>query len=222
MRGMMLVGGASLLGGGAYLGGAFDSGAYYPMAPAAVEARLAGLNFGPEATGKMRLVLRSSGPAVVRWDLVADGQRIADVRAKLAPEAPGTRVEVVFAFTKGDALMGLEEDPFLNKIARVAMEEKIDSTLDGRAFDETLLQAKLAAAVAADPQGFANMQKSLQENLAEDLRRADSEPFRGGYPGPEAGISGQPTTAIRPTASAKPQRPADVRDTHADGGWGKK
>lgn len=222
MRGMLLVGGASLLGGGAYVSGAFDSGEYYPMAPAAVEARLAGLNFGSEATGDMRLVLRSRGPAVVRWDLMAEGERIADVRAKLSPEAPGTRVEVVFTFTKGEALMGLEEDPFFNEIAKVAMEEKVDSTLDGRAFDEKRLQARIAAAIAANPQGFANMQKSLQNNLADEMRRAEAEPYRGGYPGPEEGISGKPTASTRPTASAKPLRPADVRDTHADGGWAKK
>ncbi|MFM7404109.1 MAG: hypothetical protein ACKO1N_08470 [Erythrobacter sp.] len=65
MRAMILAGGASLLGGGAFLSGAFDQGEFYPMTPAKVEARLSGLQLGPDAGGSMRLVLRSRGPRAV-------------------------------------------------------------------------------------------------------------------------------------------------------------
>lgn len=214
MRGMLMVGGASLLGGGAYASGAFDRGEYYPMDPATVETRLAGLNFGPESkSAQAGLVLRSKGPAVVRWDMMMDGQRIADVRAHLSAEDTGTRVNVTFAFTKGDALMGLEEDPFLNEVAKIAMTEKVDSTLDGRAFNENVVAAKLAAAVASNPEGFANMQMSLHQNVSDEMKRSDE-------PEMEVGISGKPTSTAKPMVSAKPQRPVDFKQTHADGGWG--
>ena len=48
MRGALLGGGALVLGGGAYVGGAFEQGEYYAMAPAAVESRLASVQFGEE------------------------------------------------------------------------------------------------------------------------------------------------------------------------------
>lgn len=213
MRGMWLAGGATLLGGGAYLGGAFDRGEYYAMNSAAVETRLAGLEFGDEAHGtQAKLVLRSRGPAVVRWDLMLEGDRVADVRAHLSPEAPGTRVLVEFAFMKGDGLMGLEDDPFLNEIAAIAMEEKVDSTLDGRAFNETLVQAKIAAAVAANPQAITNLQKSLQKNVSEEMSRVSKEMSREEedfYDGNGYG-----------NAKGNPPVATDFDETHADGGWG--
>ena len=223
MRGMLMLGGATLLGGGAYASGAFDRGEYYAMDPATVEARLAALNFGPESkSAQAGLVLRSKGPAVVRWDMMMDGQRIADVRAHLSPDDTGTRVNVTFAFTKGDALMGLEEDPFLNEVAKIAMTEKVDSTLDGRAFNENVVGAKLAAAVASDPEGFANMQMSLHQNVSGEMKRSDDPYYddRDGS-GTQRGISGKPTSSAKPMVSAKPDRPVDFRQTHADGGWGK-
>lgn len=220
MRMMMLAGGASLLGGGAYLAGAFDGGEYYPMAPSAVEARLAGLDFGAEigmASGdpSIALVLRSRGPKLLRWDLMAGPERLGDVRAHLAPESTGTRVSVDFQFTKGDAMMGLEEDPLLNDIARIAMEEKVDSVLDGRAFDATRLQAKLAAKIAADPGALVNMQTTLHENVANEMERMAPDPnyeYGSGY---GSGYGSAPTTA-----TAKPRKGPDFSETHADGGWG--
>jgi len=153
MRGMWLAGGAALLGGGAYVGGAFDRGEYYDMAPQTAETRLAGLRFGEEIGPATDLVLRSRGPAMLRWDVMIDHERIADVRAHLEHEDTGTRVRIDFAFAKGDALMGLEEDPFLNEVAEIAMEEKIDSALDRRAFNAAMVEARIGAAVAANPSG---------------------------------------------------------------------
>lgn len=229
MRMMVLAGGASLLGGGAYLGGAFDQGEYYTMAPAAVEARLAGLELGAEAgdfNGEtdIRLVLRSRGPALLRWDIMSGRDRMAEVRANLSPEDSGTRVSVDFDFKHGGGLMGLEDDPFLNEIAEIAMVEKIDSTLEGRAFDATMMQAKMAAAVAANPQAVANMQKSLQENVAKELEEAENAARDGAYDGTYVsthdGAYGSGNTP-RPRP-AKPLPPPDFSKTHADGGWGKK
>ncbi|WP_379922929.1 hypothetical protein [Erythrobacter sp. R86502] len=213
MRMIGLAGAASVIGGGAWLGGAFDQGEFYPMAPTAVEARLAGLQLGPEAgdlggPGDMRLLLRSRGPGLVRWDVMAGPQKMAQVRAHLAPEDTGTRVSITFAFTDADAIMGLGEDPLINDIARIAMEEKIDAALDGRAFDQQLMQAKLAAAVAANPGAVATMQKTLQENVAKELRSIESAPALG--PGYE-----------RRTKVGQPLPPPDFSKTHADGGWGR-
>ncbi|MFO6446607.1 hypothetical protein ACLBKU_05625 [Erythrobacter sp. NE805] len=219
MRAMLLVGGASLLGGGAYVSGAFDRGEYYPLEPAAVESRLASVQFGPELgmgeSDRIGLVLRSRGPAVLRWDVMAEGKRIADVRAHLVPEAPGTRVRVEFAFTDGDAMMGLEEDPIVNELAEIAMEEKVDAALDGRAFNETLVQAKMAAVVASNPQAVARIEKTIEEETERRrLRMEDELAERRGY--------GRPTASTKPMTSAKPTEPTDFGDTHADGGWGKK
>ena len=222
MRGALLGGSALVLGGGAYVGGAFEQGEYYAMAPAAVEARLAGVQFGaelgPAEADKVKLVLRSRGPGLLRWDLMVEGERVASVRANLAPDGTGTRVLTEFAFAKGDALMGLESDPLLNEVAEIAMAEKIDSTLDGRAFDRDRVGAKMALVIASDPAAVERLKDKMEktsdlrlDRLEDDLER--ERELERGY--------GAPTSTAKPTMSAKPQRPADFEDTHADGGWGK-
>jgi hypothetical protein len=224
MRFLAMVAGAGVLGTGAYVGGAFDRGEYYNIAPVDVESRLAGMNFGSELGGEngdtsIRLALRSRGPSLLRWDLMVDGERTGEVRANLAPESAGTRVNVTFKFAEGDEMLGLEEDPLVNDIARIAMEEKVDSTLEGRAFDKRRMQAKMAAMIAANPGAVANMQKSLHDNISKEM-----DEFERGYDSRDfdsPGSYGKPTSTARPTMSAKPQRPTDFEDTHADGGWGK-
>ncbi|WP_156454519.1 hypothetical protein [Erythrobacter sp. CCH5-A1] len=224
MRFLAMVAGAGVLGTGAYVGGAFDRGEYYNIAPVDVESRLAGMNFGSELGGEngdtsIRLALRSRGPSLLRWDLMVDGERTGEVRANLAPESAGTRVNVTFKFAEGDEMLGLEEDPLVNDIARIAMEEKVDSTLEGRAFDKRRMQAKMAAMIAANPGAVANMQKSLHGNISKEM-----DEFERGYDSRDfdsPGSYGKPTSTARPTMSAKPQRPTDFEDTHADGGWGK-
>ena len=218
MRGALLGGSALVLGGGAYVGGAFEQGEYYAMAPAAVEARLAGVQFGaelgPAEADKVKLVLRSRGPSLLRWDLMVDGERIASVRANIAPDGTGTRVLTDFAFAKGDALMGLESDPLLNEVAEIAMAEKIDSTLDGRAFDRDRVGAKMALAVASDPAAAQRLKDRMEETGTMRRNRiADDADRQREY--------GAPTSTAKPTMSAKPHSPADFEDTHADGGWGK-
>lgn len=213
MRMWMMAGAATVAGGGAWLGGAFDRGEYYPMAPTAVEARLAGLQLGTEAgdfngESNIRLVLRSRGPALLRWDIMAGRDQIAAVRANLAPENAGTRVYVEFQFTDGDAMVGLDEDPLVNEMAQIAMSEKIDSTLEGRAFDAEMVQARMAAAVASNPQGLVTMQKTLQDNVANELESIENEQ-----------MFDQPRS--RPPKHGKPMPPPDFSETHADGGWGK-
>ncbi|TAD72008.1 MAG: hypothetical protein EAY70_13680 [Sphingomonadales bacterium] len=209
MRVLMLAGTASVLGGGAWLGGAFDQGQYYAMAPADVEMRLAGLQFGPEAGTDLRLLLRSHGPGLLRWDLMSGHERMAEVRANLSPENPGTRVAVEFRFTGGEVLMGLEEEPFVNEIAQIAMEEKIDSTLEGRAFNVELVQARMAAHVAADPQALTNMQQKLHDKVEEDMIAM-------------SGGAQSDNGHDAPITPGKPIPPPDFSETHADGGWGNK
>lgn len=216
MRRMWLAGGAALLGGGAYASGAFDRGEYYNMAPLTVETRLAGLQFGDEIGPATDLVLRSRGPAMLRWDVMINDERIADVRAHLEHEDAGTRVRIDFAFAKGDALMGLEEDPFLNEVAEIAMEEKIDSALDRRAFNAAMVEARIGAAVAANPLAIVNMQQTVQQNASDKMSEMD-EPS---YPAAYQGSTGKGTTAKRPTGG-KPLPPPNFKETHADGGWGK-
>jgi len=228
MRFLAMVAGAGVLGTGAYVGGAFDRGEYYAIAPVDVESRLAGMNFGSELGGEsgdtsIRLALRSRGPSLLRWDLMVDGERAGEVRANLAPERAGTRVNVTFKFAEGDEMLSLEEDPLVNDIARIAMEEKVDSTLEGRAFDKKRMQAKMAAMIAANPGKLANMQKSLRDNIEREMEEIDRdypEAFDDSREYGEPGSYGAPTSTARPTMSAKPQRPTNFEDTHADGGWG--
>ncbi|WP_073973947.1 hypothetical protein [Erythrobacter donghaensis] len=229
MRGAFLGGSALILGTGAYVGGAFERGEYYEIAPVDVESRLAGMNFSSELSGEsgdssIRLALRSRGPSLLRWDLMVDGERAGEVRANLAPADTGTRVNVSFKFAEGDGMLGLEDDPLVNDIARIAMEEKVDSTLDGRAFDKRRMQAKMAAMIAANPGKLAAMQKSLRDNIEremEEAERFDPDAYAASRDYGEPGSYGKPTSTARPTMSAKPQRPTDFEDTHADGGWGK-
>lgn len=228
MRFLAMVAGAGVLGTGAYVGGAFEQGEYYAIAPVDVEARLAGMNFGSELNGdsggdsSIRLALRSRGPSMLRWDLMVDGKRAGEVRANLDPADAGTRVNVTFQFAEGDNMMGLEEDPLVNDIARIAMEEKVDSTLDGRAFNKKRMQAKMAAMIAANPGRLAQTQKSLRDNIQKEMERAeraiDDDYSSGDYGEPSS--YGEPTSYGKPTMSAKPQRPTDFKDSHADGGWG--
>jgi hypothetical protein len=223
MRGAMLGGSALVLGGGAYVGGAFDQGEYYAMAPAAVEARLASVQFGeelgPAEADDIKLVLRSRGPSLLRWDLMIEGERIASVRANLAPDGTGTRVLTDFAFAKGDALMGLESDPLLNEVAEIAMAEKIDSTLDGRAFNRERVGAKLALVIASDPAAVERLKDRMEETSERRLDRLKDDLEREREYG--APTSSAKPTYGKPTMSAKPQRPEDLEDSHADGGWGK-
>lgn len=218
MRGALLGGSALVLGGGAYVGGAFEQGEYYNMAPAAVESRLAGVQFGDELganeSDKIDLVLRSRGPSLLRWDLMVEGERIASVRANIAPDGTGTRVLTEFAFAKGDALMGLESDPLLNEVAEIAMAEKIDSTLDGRAFNRERVGAKMALAIAADPAAVERLKEKIDKTSDERRDRWEDDLDRERE-------YGAPTSTAKPTMSAKPPRPTDFEDTHADGGWGK-
>lgn len=198
----------SALGGGAYLGGVFDGGEYYPMAPSDVEARLAGLNFGPELNGagggSVNLVLRSKGPKMLRWDMMMSGRKTAEVKANLDPDNTGTRVSVEFQFTDSEATMGLENDPFLNDVAKIAMTEKIDSTLDGRAFNADIVRSKMATMVAANPGAVAEMQKNMHKNVANEL----DEIRAGGYSGSaQSGGWGSSSGSYR---------------SGDDGGWGKK
>jgi hypothetical protein len=227
MRFIAMAAGASVLGTGAYVGGAFERGEYYEIAPVDVESRLAGMNFTSELGGNgdssIRLALRSRGPSLLRWDLMVDGKRAGEVRANLAPADSGTRVNVTFKFAEGDAMLGLEDDPLVNDIARIAMEEKVDSTLDGRAFDKKRMQAKMAAMIAANPGKLAAMQKSLRDNIEREMELADGafeDPYDDREYG-EPGSYGEPTSHGKPTLSTKPQSPTDFEDSHADGGWGK-
>jgi hypothetical protein len=212
---MSMAGAASLLGGGAYLGGAFEAGEYYPMAPSAVETRLAGLNFGPELGGGgadgIGLALRSRGPKLMRWDLMMGGRKTGEVRAVMSPDDAGTRVSVDFQFTDSDATMGLENDPFLNDVARIAMEEKVDSVLDGRAFNTEMVHAKMAAMIASNPQAVSNMQKSLQQNVERDLAQVEREMEQYA-----------PVDSPFGTGHGSDMGPNSVSETHADGGWGNK
>lgn len=227
MRGAMLGGSALVLGTGAYVGGAFDQGEYYAIAPVDVESRLAGMNFSSELGGEsgdssIRLALRSRGPSLLRWELMVDGKRAGEVRANLAPADAGTRVNVTFKFAGGEAMMGLEDDPLVNDIARIAMEEKVDSTLEGRAFDKRLMQARMAAMIAANPGKLAEMQKSLRDNIEQEMEEVDRDlpdSYESRKYG-EPGSYGKPTSQGKPTMSAKPQRPTDFKESHADGGWG--
>lgn len=227
MRFIAMAAGASVLGTGAYVGGAFERGEYYEIAPVDVESRLAGMNFSSELSGNsgdssIRLALRSRGPSMLRWDLMVEGKRAGEVRANLDPADTGTRVNVTFKFAEGDNMMGLEEDPLVNDIARIAMEEKVDSTLDGRAFDKKRMQAKMAAMIAANPGRLAQTQKSLRDNIQKEMERAEREfddDYSSGDYG-EPGSYGEPTSYGKPTMSTKPQRPTDFEETHADGGWG--
>lgn len=227
MRGAFLGGSALILGTGAYVGGAFDQGEYYAIAPVDVEARLAGMNFSSELGGangdsSIRLALRSRGPSLLRWDLMMDGKRAGEVRANLAAADSGTRVNVSFKFAEGDGMLGLEDDPLVNDIARIAMEEKVDSTLEGRAFDKRRMQAKMAAMIAANPGKLAAMQKSLRDNIEQEMEEVDRD-FADSYQSREygePGSYGEPTSYGKPTMSTKPQDPADFEDSHADHGWG--
>jgi hypothetical protein len=228
MRFIAMAAGASVLGTGAYVGGAFERGEYYAIAPVDVESRLAGMNFGSELNGEsggdaaIRLALRSRGPSMLRWDLMVDGKRTGEVRANLAEADSGTRVNVTFKFAEGEGMMGLEDDPLVNDIARLAMEEKVDSTLDGRAFDKRRMQAKMAAMIAANPGKVAVLQKSIRDSIDEEMREADSA-FPAEYGSDEYGkptTYGAPTSYGKPTMSTKPQSPTDFEESHADGGWG--
>lgn len=214
MRWMMMAGAASMLGGGAYLGGAFDGGEYYAIPHRTVETRLAMLQFGEELSPAERkrisLVLRSRSADMLRWDLMSEGRRMGDVRAYLAADGAGTRVRVEFQFADGQTkLLGLEDESFVNEFAEILMDEKVDSALDGRTFDESVVEARMAAAVAANPQAFARLEDKIEKREERARERLQPDPSDMAYDAPPSSLPIQ-------------AEELDYSETHADGGWGNK
>lgn len=220
MRMMMLAGAASLLGAGSYYIGTAGTGEYYPIAPENVAARLSAIKFGPElimhngVDETIALELRNRGPREVRWDLTIGGEKAGAVSVDLEPERSGTRVTVTVDAISHDAIYGGQHDAFSHDFAQIMMVEKIDSVLDGRAFDRTAVAAQLAGTIAADPQAITENQQRLQRQVEGDMLSM------GGVPSTERKRSDpwqHPSPKNDPAKSAVP----DWSKTHADGGWDK-
>ena len=74
-------------------------------------------------SGENDLAPRNRTPEMLRRDLTISGKNAAKVRADPAAENSGTRVSAEFQFTKGDTLMGFENDPFVNDVDEIAVRE---------------------------------------------------------------------------------------------------
>lgn len=215
MRKIILGGAAALLGGGAYLAGALsggtsDRGVYHAVSPAVVSGRLAALQFGselgPNEAGRIRLVLRDRSATLMRWDLIIDSRRIADVRASFSPESNGTRVAVDADYAYSAVPMEPRKAALVSEVVEIIMNEKVDSTIEGRAFDGEGVKAKTKALEAANPQATAEIEEAFQNGAVRGGTRLEDEQAYGN----------------RPVGSRAPGKPPDFSETHADGGWGNK
>lgn len=173
------------VGAGAYSTGAFEQGEYYDMAPQDVTAKLRNMQLPAKfaeletGAGDVRFRWLGATPEMARWDITLRGEHLADVTASLSPSGSGTNVTVSFEFADSPLANDARklapiDNEFIGEMVEFGIGEQIDSTLDGRPFDENRMAAAMAAYIMNNPQKTAayarDMQAMTERNIdPEDL-----------------------------------------------------
>lgn len=173
------------VGAGAYSTGAFEQGEYYDMAPQDVTAKLRNMQLPTKfaeletGAGDVRFRWLGATPEMARWDITLRGEHLADVTASLSPSGSGTNVTVSFEFADSPLANDARklapiDNEFIGEMVEIGIGEQIDSTLDGRPFDENRMAAAMAAYIMNNPQKTAayaqDMQAMTERNIdPEDL-----------------------------------------------------
>ena len=172
------------VGAGAYSTGAFDQGEYYEMAPQEVAAKLRGMQlpakFAQLEGGGADVRFRSLGatPEMARWDITIQGEHLADITANLSPSGSGTNVSVSFEFAESPLAQDMRQlapidNEFIGQMVEIGGAEQIDSTLDGRPFDERKMAAAMASYMITNPKAAAGYAKDMQAMTERDIDPED-------------------------------------------------
>ncbi len=159
MKAVMLGGGAAILAGGLYVHNPYQGGEVYALPVAEVYEKLSDIDI-PGEVGGGQSIRAGSGTEIEReenksitWKIKQDGSTMARFTADLAPvDAKHTRVVVHFQMDEDSKLAAaspqLAQNKFLVNIAEMAMTEQIDSTLDGRPYNQKAVGVKMLAYIA--------------------------------------------------------------------------
>ncbi len=179
-------GAIAALGGGFFLIGTPDRGEYYEMSRSDVARRLVAAappsSLGAQAGANgLAISRRAHGEDKIVWQASFIGQPLALLTARLEPDGSGTRVAVNFELaetrmgnaTRADVGEGMD---FIGAVLQLGMLEHIDSTLDDRPFDATVLQKEIAGFAVRNPgalKGYIDyVEKIEQGGGGEALRSA--------------------------------------------------
>lgn len=138
----------------------------------------------------------------VVWTVTALGGKVATVRAVLEPvDDAHTRVTMAtHSYDHPDATVNTD---LIRTAVRYGLEEKIDASLDGRAFDVEQLKRRMAAYVVANPASVVAARRSVtdgeHEFVQEEMMReaAPSGPYD-----PAEGVREREREAARRMAEA--------------------
>lgn len=172
------------VGAGIYSTGAFEQSQYYDMAPQDVIAKLRNMQlpaqFAELETGAGDVQFRWLGatPEAARWDITWRGEHLADVTANLSPSGSGTNVSVSFEFADSPVTDDVRklapiDNEFMGEMVEIGIGEQIDSTLDGRPFDEERMAAAMAVYIMNNPQQAADFAQDMQAMTERDIDPED-------------------------------------------------
>lgn len=207
---IILIGAAAALGlGGMVAAGSMSDGGggegeVYARPIGQVQAELAAMPMSPEVARAYRksfgdrMEVRQESGAVV-WRFSAQGREVARFTATLTEEGP-ERTRVSVDYTPGALLKGDDGDllahPVVAHAAELTMAEQIDSTFEGRSFDEARVKAAVTAYAAMHPDEVKSIELSPRKP-----KRSRLEPEPGGW-GAAAAPYGDPDGAEATNAAA--------------------
>lgn len=202
MKMVMLGGAASIVGGGMYLHGAPIHGEVYPIPVNDAYHALAALST-PEELGRggarSDVSVEFIPDESVTWRFKRKGKTYGVYRAKLTGLGEGgthTRVGVTFEKVEdkpANEMDALRDAPMLQKLAHLAMNERIDSTLENRPYDQGAVDQAMAAYLLANPQAVGDFQREAFTAASKTMTEMSKSERMG-----------RETAPGRPTASTKP------------------
>ena len=142
-----------------------DRGAVYPVALDRARPMLAKTALPPVfGSNALDVRVQTHVPTEVVWVASQNGRELMRYIAKVSDEPPGkTRVKLDLQPAKGDIEKRFAENPSVKKLYLVAMQERIGSTLEGRAMDMSKLYPALGVAMVAN---MKNIRSSVDEAAA--------------------------------------------------------
>ena len=165
-------------------------GTVYPKPIEEVRTTLAAAHLPPLVFGTVppQLEMDTSDPTKVVWIVNKDGGEVLRFTAALTPEdAQSTRVAVDVsgptAGAHGNVQKRLDENKAIKRLYLEAMEERVDSQLEGRPFDLSEIMGPLMSATAANMGKI----KSDMEAAGAAAQRQDDENIRKAYEREAAG-----------------------------------
>jgi hypothetical protein len=183
------------LGTGIYVAAPYEQGQVYPLPEAEVYQRLIDM---PLPDDLQRIV--REGPGVdldvearpgegVTHKLKQNGTMVLQMTSKITAEsATSTRVKVEFQIgdivalerdRPGSAareIKALEDDPVIQGVVRITLQEQVTSTLEGRAYDRGKVQREVEVFIAKNPLAVAALKSKISSAAYEARVARMAEP----------------------------------------------